>query len=636
VSGASVSDVISQTVRSGVRLWREGDRLRLRSPDGERLVAARTRLAEVKAAVLAALDPGVQYFPLSSAQERLWFVDHLADGHADAYNMPLALSFDGRVDLGRLRDAVAALVDRHEALRTRVEVVAGAPLGVARAAGAGVDLVEGDLSDLDQAVEAAARRPFDLGRDPPFRATLFRPRGRGDLLLVVVHHIAADGWSVRLLFKELAQLYARQDPAALPAITPFGDLVCAEKTTAAQARQQMGITQGARWLDGYPGQLALPRDRPHPADPSFRGARRDVALSPEASEALVALAAQAGATPFVGLLAALGLWCHRVSGQDRLLIGAAMAGRRDPAAAAVIGPFANILPLPCDFRGDPTFREALRRTRQAVHAAMEFEDLPFQALVERLEHRGPPGAPPLVQVTIGADLEPASETVLDGLTAQRIELTQRTSKFDFSMEARLEGERLVLGFAYALDVFDEATAVRMTESLASLTEAAVRAPELSAARLPESTHLAACRAAVQRTASAQEPDPVPTSIAPSWKIVPSSSEHEPLTAVETLIAEAMEVILGVKGIGRDDNFFAVGGNSLRAVQLVELLRETAGVEVALKAVLLGRTVAELAIGARLTDARPPAAHGAKTIEGLTDAELDRMLDDLQSHFSEAG
>lgn len=620
------ASVIGEVVRSGARLWREGDKLRLRAPERDIAESARKLIAPARDDVLAALRPGSQYFPLSSAQQRLWLVDRLAAG-SSVYNIPLALLLEGELDRARLSSAIGALAARHEALRTRVETFDGQPVGVA-ASEATIDLVarDDDAARWMDLLMAEAERPFDLRHEPPLRAALFRIETDRHALLINLHHLAADGWSLGLILNELGQAYASGDGlASLPATASFSDLVCGQHTATAARRRENAIRKGMQWIEDYPVELRLPRDRPRPAVPTSRGGRLSRALSRETSRAWLAVGE--GSTLFAALLAALGLWCHRVGGQDRLLIGAAVAGRNDPAAAAVVGPFANILALPCDFRGEPTVRDILRRARETIGAAIELDELPFEALVELLNGRVSRGAPALVQATIGVDMETPATPSFGLLRTQRIALAQRTAKFDFSVEASLDGEIVVLDFGYSLDLFDESTAIGMADSLIGLIEEAAKTPNARIGDLPESAALAACRDMARIAAPPEQP---------ACKELSRDDDDAPLSPREAVIAAAMEAVLGVDDIRRNDNFFAAGGHSLLAMRFVERLRERDRLDLPLKEVMLGRGVAELAAAAKPIDTIAPARETARPIEDLSDAELDQMLSDLEQWPSNGG
>jgi hypothetical protein len=290
----------------------------------------------------------------------------------------------------------------------------------------------------------------------------------------------------------------------------------------------------------------------------------------------------------------------------------------------VVGPFANIVALPCDCRGEPTFRNMLRGARETIGAAVELDDLPFETLVERLDGRALPGARPLIQATIGVESEPPAIPSFGELRVRRIALASRGAKFDFSVEARVEDGAVVIDFGYSLDLFDDATAVRMADGLVGLIEEATTAPDARIADLPESAALAACRRAARAA---------PASKAPAWQGLDADDDGGTFSPREAVIVAAMEAVLGVNGIGRNDNFFAVGGHSLLALQLVERLREREQLDLPLKEVLLGRSVAKLAELAEPIDPTAPPCAATREIEELSDGELDQMLADLQQRFA---
>ncbi|HLL46076.1 MAG TPA: condensation domain-containing protein, partial [Longimicrobiaceae bacterium] len=330
--------------------------------------------------------------PLSFAQQRLWFI-HQLDGGGAAYHVPAALRLEGRLDVAALGRGVEELVSRHEALRTVFAVRDGAPVQVV--APAACPLPVEDLTHLPGAereaearriAAAEAARPFDLERGPLFRAKLLRLGAGEHVLVLCMHHLVADGWSLDVLFRELAALYGaftRGEPSPLPPLpVRYADYALWQREHLDGEVLERQLAYWRERLAGAPGVLELPTDRPRPAEQSFRGARERFRLAPGTTAAVRALGAREGATPYMVLLAAFQLLLARYSGEDDLVVGSPIAGRTRPETEGLVGFFANTLALRGDLSGRPTFRELLGRVRETALGAYQHQEVPFEKLVE--------------------------------------------------------------------------------------------------------------------------------------------------------------------------------------------------------------------------------------------------------------
>jgi amino acid adenylation domain-containing protein len=433
--------------------------------------------------------PGPRRFPLSFSQERLWFL-HRLDPASPVYNIPVALRLSGALDAAALERALSEVVRRHEMLRTvfaesdgvAVQVVqpdADVRLPVADLAAEGRERAEAEATRL--AREEAAR-PFDLAAGPVFRASLLRLAGDEHVLLLTLHHVAGDAWSVGVLLDELAAAYRGESPADLP--VQYGDFAAWQR-----ARLSGGVldAQLAWWrghLAGAPAALDLPTDRPRPREQSHRGASHAFTLPAELADAVAALARREGATPFMVLLAAWQTLLARWSGQDDVVVGSPIAGRTRAETEGLVGFFVNTLALRTELSGRPSFRQVVARVREATLGAFAHQELPFERLVEELGAERDAGRNPVFQVMLALQNTPgAAEIDLGGVRARVEEPEAATAKFDLTLAMVERGGRLDAVLEYATDLFDRATVRRMADHLGVLLRSAAADPDAPAAAL---------------------------------------------------------------------------------------------------------------------------------------------------------
>ncbi|HEY0015276.1 MAG TPA: amino acid adenylation domain-containing protein [Longimicrobium sp.] len=432
--------------------------------------------------------------PLSFAQERLWFLDRLQPGSA-IYNVPSALRLRGALDVSALERALGGIVRRHQPLRSTFTESAGRPVQVI-APFAGFSLPVEDLSGLDDAEREAqvARRldadvaaPFDLSAGPLFRAALLRLGDEEHVLLLCMHHIASDGWSLGVLFRELSVLYdahRRGDPSPLP------DLPVQYADYAVWQREQLQgdalDRQLAYWrerLAGAPALLELPTDRPRPAEKSYRGDGVPVELPPELTERLAALARREGATLYMVLLAAFQVLLAKYAGTDDVSVGSPVAGRTRREVEGLIGFFVNTLVLRTDLSGDPPFRDLLWRVRQATLGAYENQDVPFERLVEALAPERSMGHSPLFQVMFTLNEAPGLHAGPPGLQVVPLDVNPGVARFDLMLALSAGAEGLRGTLSYATDLFDRATVERMAGHLSRVLRQVAADGELPLSRL---------------------------------------------------------------------------------------------------------------------------------------------------------
>jgi len=433
--------------------------------------------------------------PLSFGQQRLWLVDQIDPG-SPAYNIPLALRLSGDAEPALLERIFAEIVRRHEVLRTTFASYAGEPVQViAEAAATALPFL--DLSHLpaeereEQAhrlAEEETRRPFDLQRGPLLRLALVRLAPSGHLLLLTLHHIVADGWSMGVLLREIAalhQAYSHGKPSPLPELpVQYADFAVWQRGWLQGDVLAAELDVWKRRLAGAPQVLELPLDRPRPAVQTFRGARSPVALSPALSEAVHGLCSEQGVTPFMALLAAWAVVLGRHAGQDDLLVGSPIAGRNHPEIEPLIGFFVNTLVLRANLAGAPPFRELLARMRAEALEAFHHQDLPFERLVEELAPERTLARSPLFQVLFALQNAPAGDVTLQGLSLEPLAVESGVAKFDLTLTLGAEPNGFSGALEHNTDLFDTATAERLAARFTVLLEGAVAAPGTALSDLP--------------------------------------------------------------------------------------------------------------------------------------------------------
>ncbi len=432
--------------------------------------------------------------PLSFAQERLWFVEQLRPG-GSTYAMASRMRISGPLDAGALLRALGEVVCRHEALRTVFAAADGRPVQVVLPP-APLALEVEDLSSLPDAereaeagrrVREEALRPFDLERGPLFRARLLRMDADEHLLFVGMHHVVSDGWSLGVLFGELATLYgafARGEPSPLaPLPVQYADFAVWQRAWLSGETLERQLAWWRERLSGAPRTLELPADRPRPPVQSGKGAIYPFALPRALSDGLRTLSRREGATLFMTVLAAFQVFLARYSGQDDLLVGTPVAGRTRPELEGLIGFFVNTLALRGRLDGAPTFRELLARTRDETLGAFSNQDLPFERLVEALETDRDLGRNPLVQVVFS--LQAAGDDAgLPGLRTRIEEEATHTAKFDLALALQEGPQGVSASLEYATDLYDAGTVERMAEHLAVMLGGIVADPSRRVTELP--------------------------------------------------------------------------------------------------------------------------------------------------------
>ncbi|MFD2415758.1 amino acid adenylation domain-containing protein [Amycolatopsis pigmentata] len=433
--------------------------------------------------------------PLSLAQRRLWFL-HRFDGPNPAYNVVWAVRMSGELDRSALTGALGDVLARHESLRTVFFERDGEPyqlvLGTESARPV-LSIVDVDEAGLDGAVAVAAARPFDLAAEIPLRVSLFSLGEHEQVLLVVMHHIAADGGSIVPLVRDLSAAYTARRAGQRPDL-PSPRVQYAD--FALWQREHLGGTDGddanpiarqleywRRTLDGSPELLELPTDRPRLAEAGYRGDRVRFTVDSASYRKLAGLARETGTTVFMVLHAALAALLTRLGSGTDIPVGTVLAGRDDETTEDVVGFFVNTVVLRTDTSGDPSFRALLRRVRETDLAAYANQDVPFERLVEALNPARSVSHTPLFQVILtydsGADIRPE----LPGLSVEPYLAGSGTTKFDLSFFV-WETATTIEGYLdYATDLFDAVTAEELVTRLVRLLCGALAEPDAPISRI---------------------------------------------------------------------------------------------------------------------------------------------------------
>ncbi len=427
--------------------------------------------------------------PLSFAQERIWLFERMQPG-SPVFNMPLGLRFRGPLDVAALSSALSAVVRRHEALRTVFpETSSGMPVQqIVPPSPVPVPVVDlGDLGDFGGGAPAEARRlaraeagrPFDLQRDPPLRALLLRTAPDVYEMLLTLHHVAADGWSLEILARELEAFYRGSPLPELP--LQYSDWAVWQRRRLEGGALDSLRTAWRRLLRGAPMTLDLPTDRPRPAARSFHGAVRSAAVDPELAGALAALGRSEGCTLYMTLLAAFQVLIRSLSRQDAFLVGSPVSGRSRGETEGLIGFFVNMLALRAYLEDGLPFRRLLGRVRESVLAAWAHQEMPFDELVRDLRPERDPGRPAMFQVVFAWQESawqesPAWEMDLPGISTAILPPPVAAARYDLHLTASRTGRGLDFHLTYDADLFETATADALLRRWVSLLRAVCARP----------------------------------------------------------------------------------------------------------------------------------------------------------------
>jgi len=555
-------------------------------------LAARRHGAPDAGADLPLVVSGRGPWPLSHAQQRMWFLDRLAPGNP-LYNVSLVLTLDGVPDVPALATGVQQLVRRHPSLRTRFVVDRNDEPRQEIVDDLAVPLELVDLTDLpdetrphaaNTRLDREVRRPFDLLTGPLVRVFLLRIAPDRHQLLITMHHSICDGWSAGVLIDDLAAYY-RAAVAGIEAVLP----VVPVRYVDFAGWQRRLLDAGARddqlayWhaqLSGAPDALDLPTDRPRPAVPRYQGDAMPLRLPAALTARLAEVGAALAVTPFTLLVAVFQLMMGGYAGVRDVSIGIPVSGRTRPEFEKVVGCFINTLVLRTRWTDDLTFADFLARVREGTLGAYDHQDVPFEDIVEMLLPPRVAGRTPLAQVMVAMQNIPAGTKQFPGLAVSIEELASPVAKLDLVMRwaETPDGTGELHGIAeYDVDLFDRATVERMADRFQILLGTVLAEPK---------TPMSELTAGYPGRRAAPQPAPVAVSAAPADRAFAGE--------LEAAIAAVWREVLGLDTVAPDDNFFEVGGTSLRILRLRSGLTRAIGREVPVVDLFRFPTVATLA------------------------------------------
>jgi amino acid adenylation domain-containing protein len=490
----------------GVILSLDGERLICNAPKGAVTAQIRRELADRKQEILAFLREPVPLeasvngpsalsdLPLSRSQRRLWFLAQMDPGNP-VYNVVVALRLTGELNRTALERSLHALVERHESLRTSFYQREGIPL--ARVLdGAGWKSAFVDLSSAPEAAAESearrmagvrARKPFDLGAQSLFESTLFRISEQRHLLLLVVHHIVADGWSLGIISKELGTLYAALAAGEQPAL-PAIDFQCRDYVRWEQGEgEKAAERQMPFWLDRLGGSLPildLAGDRRRPPKQTFGGKRLAMRIEPLLAGKIRDLCRTAGVTPYMLLLAAFKVLLVRYTDIEDVLVGSGSSNRQAQEVAPLVGFFVNTLVMRTDLSGNPAFGDLLSRVKETAASTYAHQQMPFDLLVEKLQPVRRVTHSPLVQVMFTFQNLPMEPIVLPNLTVEPEELDPGIARADLSIEVWPDDEGFRCDFEYNTDIFDDDTIRGMQSHFRNILQVVAADPSVRIKNIP--------------------------------------------------------------------------------------------------------------------------------------------------------
>ncbi|HWN68802.1 MAG TPA: amino acid adenylation domain-containing protein, partial [Haliangium sp.] len=438
-------------------------------------------------------ESGALVFPASLMQQRLWFLDQVETGRA-VYNIPQGFRLRGALDVAALQASLSEIVTRHESLRTCFRNRDGSPLQVVTDADIKLDVVDlrslpeaERLAEAERRANALGQTAFPLTEAPLMRTALFRVADDDHVLLLDVHHIVCDGWSLALLFSELSAVYTARvagKPSPLaPQHVQYGDFAVWQHEVFADTASA-DLTFWKEYLGGDLEPLALPFDRNRPATASLKGKLARFTLSAAQTEAVNALAREERTSLFMTLMAAFQTFLSRVSGQTDIRVGSPIANRDREEIRNGIGFYTNTVVFRGDLGGTPTFRELLAATRERSLKVLAHQEVPLERVVEAVNPDRRSGDNPLFQVMFAVQRAPESALSLPGVTVSGVDVHSATSKFDLLLEMQELSQGMQCFLEYATDLFDDATAERLVAHFRHLLGELVAHPDRRIADAP--------------------------------------------------------------------------------------------------------------------------------------------------------
>lgn len=432
--------------------------------------------------------PSSDQAPLSFAQQRLWFLEQLQPSGA-LYHIAKAFKIKGPLQKERLKTALDHIIARHEILRTTLSLLDGQPTQtVASSVDLALPVYALSQDELAPWLEQEIQRPFDLSQDIPLRTTLFRLNPDEHLFLLVIHHLASDGWSSSILFRELSQWYealGQDHPSPLAELTiQYADFAVWQRQEFKGEFLDKQLEYWKTQLKGAPTQLYLPTDAPRSTVQSFSGNHQYFHISSPLTDSLKQLSQANESTLFMLLLATFVILLGRYSGQEEVVVGSPIANRTHHELEGLIGFFVNMLVLRFNLAGNPPFEDFLAHVKQVCLQAYAHQDMPFEKLVEVLTPERRLNHSPLFQVLFVLQNVPTAELQLTELEVVPVEMDLKTAQFDLTLALKEAPSGLMGNIEYSTDLFQEATITRLIGHFQTLLEAIVIHPQQKIYTLP--------------------------------------------------------------------------------------------------------------------------------------------------------
>ena len=539
----------------------------------------------------------VVVFPATIAQQGFWFLDQVDPGNP-AYNIAVRFRLRGPLRIATLRQAFQEIVRRHETLRTTFAIVNGDLAQVISSSATiepqvvdltGVPRAERD-AEADRRAEEEACKRFDLSALPLIRAVVLRLDEQDFMLLVTVHHIVSDGWSIGIISHELGCLYdeiSRGVASTLPAIAiQYGDFALWQQKWLRKAGLDDQLAYWKRQLAGV-AQLDLPTDRPRAANQTFHGKIDSILLSRELTDALRDVSNRLSSTMFMTSLAALKILLHKYSGQTDICVGSLVAGRSRVETEPLIGLFVNPIVLRTDLSGNPLFSDLVSRVRETVLGAMSNQDLSFLRLIEELRPKRDPSRHPIFQVNFIYQRDFVRPMEFSDLTLTAVPSKSPGAIYDLNFFMVERGDGWRASCEYNTDLFEAATIQRMLRQFQALLEGVVADSARSIAAFPLLTNEDQRRVFIL-------PPLGDTSDSSRASSPPITSSTEPRDEIEKSLLKIWRKLLGTQEILVTDSFFELGGHSLMAAKLLSQVERAFGNRMSLVEFLRAPTIEQLA------------------------------------------
>ena len=494
----------------GVSLSVDGDSLKCAAPPGVLTPELRAELTRHKPEILAFLKSSTNTtlskdvvmtrvertgpLPLSYAQQRLWFLCQL-DPESPVYNIPIAVTLKGQLDTDALQRAIGEIIRRNESLRTsfvqengipRVVIPEEVEWSLQRIDARGI--AEEGSAELIKYASRLAQEPIEITRAPLLRAQLLTTGEESHVLLLTVHHIVFDGWSMGLFVREFEELYRAYVSGEAPRLSPltlhYTDFAIWQRKWLESGVLEQQLAYWKKQLAGAPPVVSFPADRRRPQAEMFRGARQKVVIPKELVQGLESLSQRQGVTLFMTLLGCFDVLLARYTGLEDVVVGSPSAGRTRSELSDVMGFFVNNLVLRTDLSGNPTFLALLARVREVTLQAYEHQDVPFDQLVQALRPERSPDHSPLFQMMFILQNFPIERIEMPGLSLKSMELEFGTARFDLTVEAFPHEGALDVYFDYNSDLYDGATIARLQMHYQAILEAVVTDPTQKVCEIP--------------------------------------------------------------------------------------------------------------------------------------------------------